>query len=147
MPDLNANSGFPATKTKCRRVISMIGKAGMAFVILMAGVFFGKVWGHYENMAALERTIAIMWGDGKYGPAFYGAHVYMIPQNNDFSVRARVMIGEAGYWHDCGELGRAESRPEAVAKWGTINWRADGLRIGAGENEHFTPRQRIESHR
>jgi len=36
------------------------------------------------------------------------------------------------YLHDCEEIGRAKDWPEAVARFGTIRWSPDGLRIGDG---------------
>mgnify|MGYP001305539172 CR=1 FL=1 len=36
---------------------------------------------------------------------------------------------------------------EAVTRWGTIDWREDGLHIGSGTNEYFLARAKIESHR
>lgn len=126
---------------------------GMALGAVLAG---GIVWAASagvflspEARAARDmgRTIAVSWGDGKYGKAFYGAQVYLVPRENGFSVRARVMIDGAHHWHDCGELGAVETRAQAVARWSQVDWRPEGLYIGAGENRHFTPRARIESHR
>ena len=88
------------------------------------------------------------WGDGKYGSAFYGAHVYLEPTSNGYSVQARVYIGRGNdYFHDCGELGTAQSDSEAVTKWGKIDWREDGLHIGNSTNEFFLPRAKLESYR
>ena len=88
------------------------------------------------------------WGDGKYGPSFYGALVYLRSQNGGYSVRARVYIGRGNnYYHDCGEFGTVLAEPEAVARWGTIAWREDGLHIGEGTNEFFLARSKLERHR
>lgn len=97
----------------------------------------------------ITRTVAIKWGDGKYGPAFYGAQVYLEPVGARYSVRGRVWIGPgSSYWHDCGVLGQVGSHEEAVEKWGTITWRPEGLSIGTGgPDDYFLPRERVESHR
>ena len=88
------------------------------------------------------------WGDGKYGLSFYGAHVYLEPQSSGYSVRARVHIGRGNdYYHDCGTLGTVQTDAEAVARWGAIQWREDGLHIGSGTNHYFLARAEMESHR
>ena len=50
-------------------------------------------------------------------------------------------------FHDCGELGRVKTAEEAVAKWGKIDWREDGLHIGTGTNAFFLTRAKLEAHR
>lgn len=105
----------------------------------------GYVVGHDR---AEERLVAVAWGDGRYGPAFYGAYVYLVPQGDGFSVRARVMLGRGNdHRHECGELGTARTAAEAVARWGKLDWRSDGLAIGEGESRFFLPRATFENHR
>jgi hypothetical protein len=126
------------------RFLSNLSLVCAAFLGLLAG----WILANGVNETRLERIIAIKWGDGKYGPAFYGAHVYLEPAGGGYSVRACVYIGRgAQYFHDCGVLGTAKSDAEAVARWGAIDWRADGLRIGTGADEYFLPRAELENHR
>jgi len=88
------------------------------------------------------------WGDGKNGPSFYGAHVYLESRSSGYSVQARVYIGRGNdYFQDCGELGTVQTDAEAVARWGTIEWREDGLHIGSGTNQFFLARAKMESGR
>lgn len=120
----------------------------VAAVALLVGFVVGWIQATTQSATRLERVVAVSWGDGKYGPAFYGAHVYLEPQNGGYSVRARVYIGRGNvYFHDCGELGTVQTDAEAVAQWGTIEWREDGLHIGSGANHYFLARGEIESHR
>ncbi|MEY4918746.1 MAG: hypothetical protein RL616_2659 [Verrucomicrobiota bacterium] len=96
----------------------------------------------------MNRLVVVSWGDGKYGPAFYGAYVYIEPITNGYSVQARVEIGRGSpYFQDCGELGKVQTDAEAVARWGMIEWRVDGLHIGNGTNQYFLPRYQLESGR
>ncbi len=98
---------------------------------------------------AIDRTIAMSWGDGKYGKQFYGARVYLVPIGSEFSVRARVLIGPGNdYYHDCEEIGRAITIRDAVDRFGKIRWEDKGLYIGdpAAGGFHL-PRTRLESHR
>lgn len=96
----------------------------------------------------LSKLLAVSWGDGKYGKAFYGAIVYLEPATFGQRVKARVQIGRGNpMFHECGELGRAATAEEAVAKWGKIDWQDDGLHIGTGTNAFFLPRAKLESHR
>jgi hypothetical protein len=118
----------------------------------MAGILVGgwASWTFFQDDTAMvQRTVALSWGDGKYGPAFYGAWVYLEPDGGGFSVRGRVWIGPGNdYFHDCGELGRAATHEEAVRRWGTITWRPEGLSIGSGKpDDYFLPRAKLESHR
>jgi hypothetical protein len=91
----------------------------------------------------IDRVVAFQWGDGKYGKAFYGAHVYLEPVSGGYSVRAAVHIGGYDYLDDLGEIGKAATQTEAREKWGTIEFRPDGLHIGG----YFLPRERMEDHR
>lgn len=108
-----------------------------AIVMLLIGFVVGWFQASSVSATKLERVVAINWGDGKYGPSFYGAHVYLEPVSSGYSVRARVYIGRGNdYFHECGELGTVQVDSEAVARWGTIAWREDGLHIGSGTDEY-----------
>ena len=112
---------------------------------VVAGWFASGVFGE----RAFDRTIAMSWGDGKYGKDFYGAQVYLVPTGSEYSVRARVVIGAGNpYYHDCEEIGRATSVRDAVNRFGKIHWDEKGLNIGdpAAGGFHL-PRARLESHR
>jgi hypothetical protein len=113
---------------------------------LLAAAAFSAGWmlASRAGERRLDRVVAMQWGPGKYGEAFYGAHVFLEPAAGGYSVRARVYIGRGNdYFHDCGELGRAASDLEAVRKWGRIEFRPDGVHIG----DYFLPRARLEAHR
>ncbi|MCX6897374.1 MAG: hypothetical protein NT105_01620 [Verrucomicrobia bacterium] len=123
----------------------------VALVSLLVGFGVGWTTTQLHSAVQLQRVVAMSWGDGWGGLAFYGAHVFLEPQAGGYSVRARVYIGRNDgcftYFHDCGELGRVQTDTEAVARWGRIEWREDGLHIGAGTNHFFLPRARLERHR
>jgi hypothetical protein len=96
----------------------------------------------------VEQIVAMRWGDGKYGQAFYGAQVYLQPSDGEYVVRARVHIGRGnGYFHDCGPIGRTKTAEEAVGKWSAIEFRDDGLHIGVGPDAYFLRRDELERHR
>ncbi len=96
----------------------------------------------------MSKLVAVSWGDGKYGKAFYGAFVYLESADGGQSVKAQVQIGRGNpMYHECGELGRVATAEEAVAKWGRIEWLEDGLHIGTGTNAYFLPRAKLEAHR
>jgi hypothetical protein len=104
--------------------------------------------GFVRDAPDVSRLLAVSWGDGKYGKAFYGAYVYLEPTTGGQAVKAQVQIGRGNpMFHDCGELGRVVTAEEAVAKWGKIDWQDDGLHIGTGTNAFFLPRAKLESHR
>jgi hypothetical protein len=128
-----------------RRLVPFLA---VAVVAILVGFVVGWVRASSLNATRLDRVIALRWGDGKYGPSFYGAHVYLEPVNNGYTVRARVYIGRGNnYFHDCGVLGTVQTDSEAVAKWGAIDWRVDGLHIGNGTNHFFLAKAKMESHR
>jgi hypothetical protein len=118
-------------------------------VLAVAGLAYlgGRLTTH--DTAMVERTIAMSWGDGKYGPAFYGAWVYVEPANGAYAVHARVWLGAGNdAWHECGELGRAATHEEAVRRWGRVAWTSDGLSIGHGApDDFFLARDVLEAHR
>lgn len=107
----------------------------------------GAAYEYVPQAAPLERTVAVAWGDGKYGKAFYGAHVFVAGAASALAVRAVVYVDRPsgiGYvGHDCGELGRVASWEEAVARFGAPRWADDGLHIG----DYFLPRASVEAHR
>lgn len=104
----------------------------------------GFVW----DTPDLSKLLAVSWGDGKYGKAFYGAFVYLEPVTGGQRVKAQVQIGRGNpMFHECGEIGRAATAEEAVAKWSKIDWQDNGLHIGTGTNTYFLPRAKLESHR
>jgi hypothetical protein len=126
--------------------------ASLAFAAIGLSVGFAVTWVALSGKedAAILQTVAMKWGDGKYGPGFYGARVYLEPRPQGYSVKACVYISpdNGGYRHDCGELGVVDSHEEAVRDWGTITWKEEGLYIGkGGDADFFVPRKTIESHR
>ena len=113
-------------------------------------VFFGYVarW-YFGEVQPADQTIAMKWGDGKYGQNFYGAQVYLIPAGAGYSVHARVFIGPGNnFFHDCAEIGRATSVQDALDHFGTITWEEKGLVIGDPEaGGYHLPRKVFELHR
>ena len=120
-----------------------------ALVVVGAGCFAaGWMISPVSDEEVLGRTIAVKWGDGKYGKAFYGAHVYVVPIEAGWSVRARIYMGRGGRFMDCDELGKVMSAADAVAHWGCLRFRDEGLYIGSGAaNDILVKRSRFESGR
>ncbi len=59
-----------------------------------------------------------------------------------------MQIGRGNpYFHELGELGKVRTDAEAVARWGRIEWREDGLHLGNGPDHYFFPRASLERHR
>jgi hypothetical protein len=113
------------------------------------GGFVGWVVGYQQASDKVHQIVAMSWGDGKYGPAFYGTEVYLNPIDEGFSVRGRVWIGRGNpMYHDIGELGVVQNAEDATKKWGDITWSDAGLTIGPGDPmPYFLSRQKLESHR
>jgi hypothetical protein len=125
-------------------VLTLCGVLGVA---ILAGVLLQVSRIHAEQ--EIQRTIAMSWGDGKYGPKFYGARVYTRRDAGMISVRAQILIGPGnGMYHDCGELGRVQTHAAAAQQWGIISWKPEGVYIGiGGSGDYFVPRNVFESHR
>ena len=124
-----SNSGRLLDRTM-RHFIALFA---VAVVMSLVGLIAGWVWASDVSSTRLDRVVAMSWGDGKYGEACYGAHVFLEPLPSGYSVRAMAHIGRGnGYFHD---------------RWGTIDWRDDGLHIGSGAHHYFLPRAKMESHR
>lgn len=121
--------------------VGLLISMGVAFFV---GMFVEGA----SSQDARDRLIGVAWGGGRYGPAFYGAYVEIVPVDTGYSVQAYIRIGHGmNYVQDCGELGRVKTREEAVARWSRIEWRADGLHIGQGSDEYFLPQEKVETHR
>jgi hypothetical protein len=128
------------------RILVILISAGlMAFTAFIGGWVLA---GHQEA-ERIDHVVAMSWGDGRYGKAFYGAHVYLISSGQEYEVHARVLLGRGNdYFHDLGLLGRVATPEDAVTQFGKIEWRPDGLHIGDGQNfPVFLERARLESHR
>jgi hypothetical protein len=125
----------------------------LALPLFFAGYVAGWIGGQLPSERRIDRVVAMSWGDGEYGKALYGAHVYLEPleEQPGYSVRARVYISRgtfySAYFHEMGEIGHAASSEEAVERWGTLLWRPDGLHIGTDPDAPFLPRSKLESHR
>jgi hypothetical protein len=120
---------------------------------LVAAFFLGLLLGYLTCWGTTgpgrANIVAMSWGDGKYGEAYYGAEVYLVKMKINYSVRGRVWIGrDDAYYHDIGELGVVRSQPEATAKWGQLGWSDAGLTIGPGDPKPvFLEREKLEAHR
>jgi hypothetical protein len=102
-------------------------------VALLTGIVgFVAGWGAVTAKSAKRagRVVAVSWGDAPQARAFYGAFVYLRQKGDEFSVRGRVYLGREGAFYDCGELGKVKTPVEAVERWGTIEWKPDGVQIG-----------------
>jgi hypothetical protein len=121
---------------------------GIGLVTLGVGVAAGWVAAARSAELQAARLVAVSWGDGSYGPAFYGAFVYLVSEDDGYSVRARVALGRGNdYFHECGEIGKVPTDEDAVARFGRVVWRTEGLYIGQPGGEYFLPRAQLESHR
>lgn len=98
-------------------------------------------------------TIAVSWGDGKYGKAFYGTYVFL--GNNvggKVEVKARIYLGRRGYFswyaYELGVIGIANDDVEATKMWGNIKWVPEGVEIGGSDGvKYFVKREYFENHR
>ncbi len=105
----------------------------------------------YRNINDEYRLIAVSWGDGKYGKAFYGVYVYMGKElENEVEIKAKIYIGRGSYlfnyFHDLGVIGKSRNEPGEINQWGKIIWKPDRIEIGAN-NTFFFPRAKLEQHR
>lgn len=132
-------------------VIAVI--APFALGLSLAAAYMAWSWNDLRERAEqLEQLVAVSWGDGRYGPAFYGAYVYCEPRaDGQFDVKLSVRIGRGTlftrYQHDPRTLGVAKDPEDAVARWGTVTWSDAGLNVGTGADAHRFPRNELERHR
>jgi hypothetical protein len=121
----------------------------LALLCALASFVGGWLLAHHNDAERIDRVVAMQWGDGRYGPAFYGAQVYLVPTDKEYDVHARVWIGRGNdYFHELGKIGHAPTAADAVARFGVIEWRPDGLYVGGGRDfPVFLARARLESHR
>src|SRR5262245_45252208 len=115
----------------------------------LCGGLVGFVAGWLEPRPSgqrVDRVVAMSWNDQEEGRPSYGAHVYLEPLDDavGYSVQAQVFIDRGdeffSYVHGMGELGRVATDEEAVARWGTIIWRDDGVQFGSDPDAPFLSR-------
>jgi len=127
-----------------RKILLLAG----ALLLMALAYFVGQSVANSAAEKNKSRLVALSWGDGRYGPAFYGAYVFLVPTDDGFSVQAQLKIGRDNFmYRECGELGRVRTTEEAVARWGNIEWKTDGLHIGRGSDEYFLSQKEVENHR
>lgn len=133
-----------------------LSSATRTFVVAVGGVlvaFFAYEDGWSRQRAVdlsdRETTIAVRWGDGKYGEAFYGMRVFEVATTSGVDVRAILLIGPGNAMsQDCGSIGRVASHAEAVRRFSVISWRPDGVHVGSDtREEYFLDRAIVEAHR
>jgi hypothetical protein len=115
------------------QVLRWIAFAAAAVVLGFIGYGAG-LWQSYINR---ERTLAMAWGDGRAGKAYYGAKVMLKPDAQGYTVNVKVVMGPYGLdgddfvrYHDFGTIGHVATTEEATQKYRTIVWKKDGLHIG-----------------
>lgn len=129
-----------------------VSRLAATILALVFGITVGWLTGVNSAGKTVERMVAFKWRVPTLdSPSTYGAHVFLVPEGQGFSVRAKVHIDRSGpfmeYIHDCGELGQVATADEAVERWGQIEWRDDGLHLGYGTNHFFLERRLLENHR
>jgi len=105
----------------------------------------------YPTTLSYTRLIAVSWGNGPAGPAFYGAYVEAIPRGDVFDNTLTIYIDRPGVWmrHRMAPiaLGQTHDEIESVARFGQLEWNETGLTIGNGPQSRRIARSTIENHR
>lgn len=126
-------------------------------LLLSAGLVVGFIAGWAGHVLRhlgdanyrLSDLVAVSWGDGEYGQAFYAAVVFTSRRDDGkLDVFARVHVAGENYFDDLGRVGVAANRAQALREWGVIRWSAGGVHFGAGAGRaRFLEREKIEKHR
>lgn len=131
-------------KSIARRTVLLFCFASLITLALFSAVL-------YQPAISYTRLIAMSWGDGRDTQALYGAYVGYEPLGKQLQVRATIYIDRPGLWwsyqHDPITLGVVATEQEAVARWGRIEWSAEGVRFGAGSQVVLFKREDLERHR
>lgn len=132
-----------------RAFVVAVGGALVAFFAYEDGGSHQRAVDLADRDATRDATIAVRWGDGKYGEAFYAMRVFEVKAAGGIDVRAILLIGPGNAMsQDCGPIGRVASHAEAVRRFSVISWRADGVHVGSDTHEeYFLDRATIEAHR
>jgi hypothetical protein len=106
----------------------------------------------YRKAEMADNLIAVSWGDGAYGKAFYGAYVFLVPTDSGFDVQAEIKIGRGTpmiqQTHEMGVIGHSDTAEEASEKWGNIVWTENALKIGDINNGGLVIKREVfEQHR
>jgi hypothetical protein len=127
-------------------VATAVCAAAFAFALYLG-------WRLYLQAQELQHLVVASWGDSKYGKAFYGARVYYVEDaGKPLTVWLDVQIDRGSVWtqyrHDPRLLGEAANPADAVAKWGQLEWTAQGLQVGRSPRmSHLFPTAELENHR
>jgi hypothetical protein len=135
--------------TSGRKWLPLVLTALVALLALSAYL----AWQLYQQAQQLHHQVVAGWGDSKYGKAFYGARVYYVEDaGKPLKVWLVVQIDRGSAWtqysHNPRLLGEAASPADAVAKWGQLEWTAQGLQVGrSGQASYLFPTSDLENHR
>jgi hypothetical protein len=93
------------------------------------------------NSQRIERAVAIRCDETQSNAAQGQAHVYLKPGGDTKEVEVKLAVYFGREWiYGPRTLGWVQTKEEAVARWGQIEWRVDGLYVGTGTNQFFHPR-------
>ena len=139
-PKLNA---FFGTKISPKFMWMLLG-ALITFFLCFKSIFSGPFDLGYD-------LIAVSWGSKRGSDQlYYQAQVYIdnAGQPPPLEIKARVCIGSGSYQHSLGTIGWADSRTEAIQKYGTIQWTETDVLFGkTNEVRIKLSRQSLEQHR
>src|SRR5262245_31667681 len=120
---------------------TLILVAGSAIALGFAAGLYTAVIGDSRR---LERAVGLRWDDTQGNVARAQAHVYLEPKSREKEVMFAFYFARDRRWiYGPRTLGWAQTKEEAVAKWGQIEWRVEGLYVGAGTNRFFLSRDQL----
>jgi hypothetical protein len=97
------------------------------------------------NSQRLEYAVAIRCDEMQSNAAQGQAHVYLKPGGDSKEVEVQLAVHFGRGWRIYGPrtLGWVRTKEEAVARWGQIEWRVDGLYVGTGTNQFLLTREQF----
>lgn len=129
----------------------MIGAVVVAFLALVAGAWWSMTRPDPLDVVVATSRSGSMASDNDPSAddgALYQAVVSANPGDDGLVVSAIVCISTCDYLQDLGDIGRADTMADAVARFGDLRWEPEELTIGGRDGVQFTlARSELEVHR
>jgi hypothetical protein len=118
---------------------------GVVLISFVAGLFVAYRSSSHRRSRVLAMSRSFLNVSGYSNPAPAVASVALDAVDGRHRAQLELEVTtDYGTGYTQRQLGSAASIDEAIRRWGSIDWREDGLHVGRGTNEFFMKKAELE---